>query len=91
MTVEQLRALLDLAHAGKEEDGWWTLGESTLTLYAAFNGASLSFSKIESVKQAGPLIYARTTRGETHVVCTEDVFAGTVEASREQGRKAGFV
>jgi hypothetical protein len=92
MTVEQLAALLKLAEVGKANDeGWTSLGTYTLTLHTAFNGASLSLSRIEELKQHGPLIYARGARGETHVVRLEDVFAGTIEASREKGRKAGFV
>jgi hypothetical protein len=43
------------------------------------------------VKLNAPLIYARGARGETHVVRLDDVFAGTIEASKEKGRKAGFV
>ena len=92
MTAEHLAAILKLAEAGKADDGWLKLGQNTLTLHTAFNGAPLSLSRIEEVKQAGPLVYARGSRGETHVVCLDDVFAGTIEASREKGgRKAGFV
>ena len=91
MTADQLTNLLKLADAGKTEDGWASLGKYTLTLHTAFNGAALSLAKIEAVKVAAPLVYAKSTRGETHVVRLEDIFAGTVEASRESGRKAGFV
>lgn len=91
MTGDQLAALLEVAEASKLDDGWSSLGKFNLTLHTAFNGASLSLGKIESVRVAAPLVYAKTTRGETHVVRLEDVFAGTVEASRESGRKAGFV
>ncbi len=91
MTGEQIGALLKLAEAGKADDGWSSLGQYTLTLHTAFNGASLSLSRIEELKVAGPLIYAKGSRGETHLVRLEDIFAGTIEASREKGRKAGFV
>lgn len=91
MTGEQFAALLKVAEAGKSEEGWSSLGQYTLTLHAAANGASLSFGRIEEVKLAGPLILAKTARGETHVLRLDDVFAGTVEASKEKGRKAGFV
>jgi hypothetical protein len=91
MTGEQLASILKLAEAGKGDDGWSTLGQYTLTLHTAFNGASLSLSRIEEVKLNAPLIYARGARGETHVVRLDDVFAGTIEASKEKGRKAGFV
>ena len=91
MTGDQLGALLKLADASKADDGWSTLGNYSLTLHTAFNGASLSFAKLDSLKVAGPLLYAKSTRGETHVLRLDDVFAGTIEASRETGRKAGFV
>lgn len=95
MTTEKLafllEALLDVADAKKGEGGWTSLGQYTLTLHAAFNGAQLSIGKIEAVKVAGPLVHAKTARGETHVIRLDDIFAGTVEASRETGRKAGFV
>jgi hypothetical protein len=91
MTSDQLAKILELAEARKGEEGWSTLGQYTLTLHTAFNGASISFSKIEEVKLNAPLLYAKSSRGETHVVRVEDIFAGTVETSREKGRKAGFV
>jgi hypothetical protein len=86
-----LKALLEVADASKVEGGWTSLGQFTLTLHAASNGAQLSIAKIDAVKFAGPLVYAKSVRGETHVIRLEDIFAGTVEASRETGRKAGFV
>jgi hypothetical protein len=91
MTGDQLAALLKLADASKTDEGWVSLGQYTLTIHTAFNGASLSIAKIESLKVAAPLVYAKSVRGETHVVRLEDIFAGTIEASRETGRKAGFV
>ena len=91
MTADQLAKLLELAEAPKGEDGWSKLGQYTLTLHTAFNGASLSFSRIEEIKLAAPLVYAKNSRSETHVARLEDIFAGTIEASREKGRKAGFV
>lgn len=91
MTSDQLAKLLELAEARKGEEGWSSLGQYNLTLHTAFNGASISFSKIEELKLNAPLVYAKSGRGETHVVRLEDIFAGTIEASREKGRKAGFV
>jgi len=91
MTTDQLAKLFELAEAKKGEDGWSTLGQYTITLHTAFNGASLSFSRIEEVKISSPLLYAKNSRGETHVARLDDIFAGTIEASREKGRKAGFV
>jgi hypothetical protein len=91
MTGDQLAALLKLADASKTDEGWANLGQYTLTIHTAFNGASLTLAKIESVKVAPPLVYAKSARGETHVVRIDDIFAGTIEPSRETGRKAGFV
>jgi hypothetical protein len=86
-----LQALLEVADANKVEGGWTSLGQYTLTLHAASNGAQLSFAKIDAIKIAGSLVQAKSARGETHIIRLEDIFAGTVEASRETGRKAGFV
>jgi hypothetical protein len=91
MTGDQLAAVLKLADASKTEEGWTSLGQYTLTIHTAFNGASLSIAKIESVKVAPPLVYAKSTRGETHIVRLDDIFASTIDPSRETGRKAGFV
>ena len=91
MTGDQLGALLKLAEAAKADDGWSSLGQHTLTLHTAYNGASLSLARIESVKLAGTLLLAKSQRGETHVVILDNIFGGTIEPSRETGRKAGFV
>jgi hypothetical protein len=91
MTGDQLGALLKLAESTKIDDGWSKLGQFTLTLHTAYNGASLSLSRIDAVKTAGTLLLAKTSRGEIHVVLLENIFGGTIEPSRETGRKAGFV
>jgi hypothetical protein len=91
MTGDQLGALLELAEATKADDGWSSLGQHTLTLHTAFNGASLSLARIESVKASGSLLLAKSQRGETHVVILDNIFGGTIEPSRETARKAGFV
>lgn len=91
MTGDQLGALLKLAEAGKGDDGWSTLGKNTLTLHTAYNGASLSLARVEAVKVSGSLLLAKSQRGETHVVLLDNIFGGTLEPSREAGRKAGFV
>jgi hypothetical protein len=91
MTGDQLGALLKLAEATKADDGWSSLGQHTLTLHTAFNGAALSLARIESVKVAGSLLLAKSSRGEIHVVIMDNLFGGSIEPSRETGRKAGFV
>jgi hypothetical protein len=91
MTGDQFGALLKLAEATKVDDGWSSLGPFSLTLHTAFNGASLSLTRIDSVKTLGSLLLAKTSRGETHVLMLENIFGGTIDPSRESGRKAGFV
>jgi hypothetical protein len=91
MTSDQIASLLELAEPKKADGGWLELGVHHLTLHMGCNGASLSLARIEGVKLAGPLIFARSARGETHVVRLEDVFAGSIETQKEKGRKAGFV
>lgn len=91
MTGEQLAFLLSVAESERSGAGWEELSGHTLTLHAACNGAALSFAQVAGIKQEDGLVQARNARGETHVLRLEDVFAGTVEPSREKGRKAGFV
>lgn len=93
MTDDHLSALLALCEAGKKDkEGWFHLPEGRhLTLYAAFNGASLSVTRIAGVKRDGELVVARTVKGETYMLAISDLFAGAVEASPAQSRKAGFV
>jgi len=93
MTDDHLSALLALCEAGKKDkEGWFHLPEGRhLTLYAAFNGASLNVARIADLKRDGDLVMARTVKGETYLLALSDVFAGAVEASAAQARKAGFV
>jgi hypothetical protein len=91
MTGDQLGTLLKLADATKVDDGWSSLGQHTLTLHTAFNGAALSLSRIDSIKMVGALVLAKSSRGEMHVVMLDNICGGTIEPSRETGRKAGFV
>jgi hypothetical protein len=93
MTDEHLSALLALCEAGKKDkEGWFHLPEGRhLTLYGAFNGASLNVSRIADVRRDGELVAVRTVKGETFLLALADLFAGAVEASPAQSRKAGFV
>jgi hypothetical protein len=91
MTDDHLGALLTVAEGKKEKDGWFTLPEGRhITLYVAFNGASLSVSKISHVKRDGALLLARTVKEESYILAIDDVYAGSVEAPASSGRKAGF-
>ena len=60
--------MLELAEPKKADGGWLELGQHLLTLHTAYNGASLGLARIESVKLAGPLVFARSARGETHAI-----------------------
>jgi len=92
MTKEHLDALVATACAEKRDDGWQELGTGRhLTLYAAVGGVSLTVNRVTALRLDGPLLHARTQRGEVFVLCLADVFAGAVDEPAEQGRKAGFV
>lgn len=91
MTSEHLTALLSFAEAKKGSEGWYSLGQRSLVLHVAYNGSALSFSRIESLRSDDGMIFAKTARGEVHVLLLADVFAGTVESTKEKSRKAGFV
>jgi hypothetical protein len=92
MTSEHLAALLALAEASPDAEGWTTLKEGHhLTLHVASGGVSLSVARVEAIKVGGSLLTARTARGEVYVLNIGDVFAGAVEAPSNSSRKAGFV
>jgi hypothetical protein len=93
MTSDHLAALLALAEASPDTQGWTSFGHGRhLTLHVATSGGvSLAVGRIEALKVGGPLVTARTAKGELYVVRLEDVFAGAVEAAGGSARKAGFV
>lgn len=93
MKKDHLSALLAAAEATPTDDGWMKAPEGKhLTLHVAASGASLTVSRIESLRLDGELVYARTTRGELYVLAIVDVFAGAIEEpAGNKGRKAGFV
>ena len=94
MTGDHLDAVLKLAGAKNEKDGWGTLPEgSTMTLHVAHDGASMTVSRIEALRQDGELVYARNPKRELFVVVRSDVFAVALEAENIAGkvtRRAGF-
>lgn len=92
MTEQHFSALLSASEAKKASDGWLKLPEGRhLTLYVAFNGASLTVSRIEAVRSEAGLVKAKTVKGETFVLALTDIFAGAVDAPAATSRKAGFV
>jgi hypothetical protein len=94
MTGEHLDAILKLAGAKSEKDGWLSLPDaSTLTLHVAHDGASMTISRIDGLRQEGELVFARNPKRELFVVVRSDVFAVALEADSVAGkvvRRAGF-
>ncbi len=91
MTNEHLSAILAEADAKVGSGGWSAMdGDRTLTLYVASGNASLNVSRVEAVRREGDLLFARSQRGEVFVLALEDVYAGSVEASKATARTAGF-
>jgi hypothetical protein len=93
MTGEHLDAILKVAGAKTEKDGWQVLPDgSAMTLHVAHDGASMTISRIDGVKQDGELVYARTPRRELFVVVRSDIFAAAFEGepNAKVARRAGF-
>ncbi|HEY4016962.1 MAG TPA: hypothetical protein VGM06_26700 [Polyangiaceae bacterium] len=94
MTGDHLDAILKLAGAKGEKDGWTVLPEgTTLSLHIAHDGASMTVSRIDSLRQDGDLLHARTPKREIFVVVRSDVFAAALEpdaAANRAVRRAGF-
>jgi hypothetical protein len=94
MTGDHLDAILKVAGAKSEKDGWITLPEgSAMSLHVAHDGASMTVSRIEAIKHDGELVYARNPKRELFVVVRSDVFAVALEGEAASGkvvRRAGF-
>jgi hypothetical protein len=94
MTGDHLDAILKLAGAKSEKDGWLTLPDgSAMSLHVAHDGASMTVSRIEAVRQDGDLVFARNPKRELFIVVRSDVFAVALEAESVAGkvaRRAGF-
>ena len=92
MTDEHLKAILQAGKASEDGDGWSVLPDAShVTLYAARNGTNLAVNRIQALRREGELVHARTSRGELYVVHMDDLFAGAVDGTSAQARKAGFV
>lgn len=92
MTQEHLSALLTAGEATKSGEGWMTLPDArSLTLYVASGGATLSIGRVQSVRQDGTLLHAKTHKGEHYVVALVDAYAGSVDAPSGIAKKAGFL
>jgi hypothetical protein len=94
MTGDHLDAILKIAGAKADKEGWLGLPEgNTMTLHVAHDGASMTVSRIEAVRQDGELVYARNPKRELFVVVRSDVFAVALEGESSAGkvaRRAGF-
>jgi len=94
MTGDHLEAVLKLAGVKSEKDGWSALPVgSTLTLHVAHDGASMSISRVEAIRQDGDLLYARNPKRELYAVVRTDIFAVAVDGEATAGkvtRRAGF-
>ena len=94
MTGEQLDAILKVAAAKSEKDGWASLPDgSTMTLHVAHDGAGMTISRIEALRQDGELVYARNPKRELFALVRSDVYAIALEGEAAMGkviRRAGF-
>jgi hypothetical protein len=94
MTGEHIDAILKVAGAKGDKDGWVSLPDgNTMSLHVAHDGAAMTVSRIESLRQEGELVYARNPKRELFVVVRSDVFAVALEGEPSAGkvvRRAGF-
>jgi hypothetical protein len=94
MTGDHLEAILKVAGAKSEKEGWLVLPDgATLTLHVAHDGAGMTVGRIDAVRQDGELVYARNPKREVTVVVRTDVFAVALEGEAAAGkvvRRAGF-
>ncbi len=93
MDNAHLAAILRTAGASEAKDGGFSeLPEGrSASFYAAHNGVALTIARVVAVQSAEPFVYLRTSKNETFVVATSDLFAGAVEGIAGPSRKAGFV
>jgi hypothetical protein len=94
MTGDHLEAILKVAGAKGDREGWASLPDgSTMTFHVAHDGAAMTVPRIEAVRQEGELVYARNSKRELFVVVRTDVFAVALEGEGSAGkvvRRAGF-
>jgi hypothetical protein len=95
MTGDHLEAILKVAGAKSEKDGWQTLPEgASMQLHVSHDGASMTVPRIEAIKQDGELVFARNAKRELFAIVRSDVFAIALEGEGSAGkvvqRRAGF-
>jgi hypothetical protein len=92
MTEEHLNALLAAGEAKKDDQGAMRPAQGrTWTLYVVSGSASMTVSKVESLRVDKELLHARTSKGELFILSLKDVYAGAIDtATGGSARKAGF-
>ena len=94
MTGDHLDAILKMAGAKSDKEGWVSLPDgSTMTLHVAHGGSGMTVPRVESVKQEGDLVYARNPKRELFALVRSDIFAVALEGEPNAGktvRRAGF-
>ena len=94
MTGDHLESILKMAGTKADKDGWASLPEgNTMTLHVAHDGAAMTISRIEAVRQDGELLYARNPKRELFALVRSDIFAVALEGEPSAGkpaRRAGF-
>jgi hypothetical protein len=93
MSAEHIDVILKTAGSKPDKEGWCPLGEgSTMTIYLASNGATLTIARIESVKLDGDMVFARTPKREMFLFSRKDIFAIALDggAVGQPARRAGF-
>lgn len=91
MTNEHFQALLTIAGAKTDAEGWSTTAEERfVTLHVSHEGVGLTVSRVIALRLETQLLFARTSKGDQFVLSLSDVFAASAEAPKEQSRQAGF-
>jgi hypothetical protein len=94
MNADHLETILKVAGARSEKDGWQTLPDgATLTLHIAHDGAGMTISRVDAIKQEGDLVFARNPKRELFALARVDVYAVALEGESTAGkvvRRAGF-
>jgi hypothetical protein len=94
MTGDHLDAILKVAGAKSDKDGWFALPDGgTMTLHVAHDGAGMTVPRVDAVRQEGDLLYARNPKREVFAVVRQDIFAVALESDVGAGkvtRRAGF-
>jgi len=94
MTADHLETILKVAGARSEKDGWQTLPDgATLTLHIAHDGAGMTISRVDAIKQEGDLVFARNPKRELFALARVDLYAVALDGESTAGkvvRRAGF-